>query len=635
MASTFYKYAERDADSQVNWAEVGKGISDMLSDTVRVREQKKEALDVATRKYQNELMNSPQGQNQDINAFINKFAHNMMNQTRIDEQLLKSGQMPLQKYTLRRQNYIDGTNQLFNLAKLYQEEHSKKMEGVTSGKLQAINLFNMKMVEGYADFNNSEAVIDSMGDGTVNIGLYETKIIDGKTVKVLSKNLAPVNVIRGKILQNVPTFDIEEATSKTVAAFGSRKDILYDAATTLGAGTITELMGPDFLATKDDPTTKKIVSDMSQAIDDQIGSYFANPYNLTSVLTQNTGKYSDESFTFDKDEAAKDKSKILVKIDPNTNMTTIDTNGPNYKTQYEEAKNWVRTNILSKIDQEKNVKTTPQSQLQERRPRTETELRREDEKDAAREFARQLSKLTVGDKSEAQNSLPYFQSLLEENGGRINRTEKGVEVITADGDTKFYAFSSGGKLQNPLELQRQLVTALNTGGLNDEMINRGLQEFYNPQQKINLKVKGSGYQRNIETEFSNKLSQISKENFRKKTKSETAPLLEKLFANYNLNAPDDKKITVTPSSKWAVNKIEISMPGAPTLTLNSNEDTNDSMAMKKLFDQWIENNVDKSLFLGGKKEVGKQTQSAKRTVAQIMQEDGVNFTEATKRFNAQ
>ena len=39
--ATYYKYAERNVDSQVNWAEVGKGISDMLADEVKIREEKK------------------------------------------------------------------------------------------------------------------------------------------------------------------------------------------------------------------------------------------------------------------------------------------------------------------------------------------------------------------------------------------------------------------------------------------------------------------------------------------------------------------------------------------------------------------------------------------------------------------
>ena len=39
-----YKYVERDADSQINWAEVGKSLSDVLLETKRVREEKKDVI---------------------------------------------------------------------------------------------------------------------------------------------------------------------------------------------------------------------------------------------------------------------------------------------------------------------------------------------------------------------------------------------------------------------------------------------------------------------------------------------------------------------------------------------------------------------------------------------------------------
>lgn len=45
--ATYYKYAERSADSQVNWAEVGKGISDMLTEGAKLREEKKAAYEEA------------------------------------------------------------------------------------------------------------------------------------------------------------------------------------------------------------------------------------------------------------------------------------------------------------------------------------------------------------------------------------------------------------------------------------------------------------------------------------------------------------------------------------------------------------------------------------------------------------
>jgi hypothetical protein len=359
-----YKYVERDADSQMNWFEVGKGITDMLTEVNRVREEKKAAYEQATRDDMNNLMDAPQGQNQDANTFINNYAHDMINQKKIDYDLFKRGQMSERDYTLRMQNGMDGTKQLFQIQKLYQDNYQKKMEGITSGKLQSMNIFNMSMVEGYGDFNNSKATINP-ADGTVGIGLMENKIIDGKVVRVLSKNIANVNVIKGKVLQDIPTFDVDAATTKTVANFGTRKDIWYEAATVSGAGSITEYMGVDFLSTLTDPVDKKIVKGMHDAIEQQIGYYFSNPYNLSSVLTENTGKYNDKSYTFDREEADKDPKKILVKVDPNTQLTALDETGKNYKSQYKEAADWVRTDMLSKMDQERSIKTTAQNQLQE------------------------------------------------------------------------------------------------------------------------------------------------------------------------------------------------------------------------------------------------------------------------------
>jgi len=49
--ATYYKYAERSADSQINWAEVGKNMSDMLKEETRIREEKKAAIDAASREF--------------------------------------------------------------------------------------------------------------------------------------------------------------------------------------------------------------------------------------------------------------------------------------------------------------------------------------------------------------------------------------------------------------------------------------------------------------------------------------------------------------------------------------------------------------------------------------------------------
>jgi hypothetical protein len=355
--ATYYKYAERSADSQVNWAEVGKGISDMLKEETSIREQKKAAIDQATREFQKTLENAPQGQFQDANKFTNDYAHSMMEQQMIDNRLLKSGQMKLQDFTFRRQNYVDGTSTLFDLQKLYQENYKKKMDGIQSGELQALTGANMASVEGFADFSKSKAVIDP-STGVVNVGIMRPNATTG--VLELTNDVAPVNVIKGKILADIPAWKADEVMNNTVKNLGVSMDYIYQAATKTGAGTVTKLLGVGALqgeAAKH-PEFKDSIDKANAAINSTIDSYFANDYNISSVLTQNTGKYSQESFTYDKDVAAKDKSKILLKINQSSGLPIIDKSGAHYKEQEQEARQWVRTQLLGKIDDKREIDVT-------------------------------------------------------------------------------------------------------------------------------------------------------------------------------------------------------------------------------------------------------------------------------------
>lgn len=353
--ATYYNYAERNANSQVNWAEVGKGISDMLKDEVKIREEKKTAIDKATREFQQTLQNAPQGQYQDANKFTNDYAHSMMEQQMIDNRLLKSGQMKLQDYTYRRQNYVDGTTTLFDLQKLYQDNYKSKMEGVQSGEFQPLTSANMASVEGFADFSKSKAVIDPT-TGIVNVGIMKPNPQTG--VMELTNDVAPVNVIKGKILANIPSFKVDDAMNNTVKAFGDRIETLYDIATKTKSGTITKLTGIGQIEASKNPVFKTEIDLFNKAIDQTIDGYFADPYHLSSVLTMQVGKYDATSFTYDKDEAAKDPSKLLLKINKSTGLGVLDESGKHYQAQEKEAKDWVRSQLLAKMDSKKEMQET-------------------------------------------------------------------------------------------------------------------------------------------------------------------------------------------------------------------------------------------------------------------------------------
>jgi len=438
--ATYYKYAERSADSQVNWAEVGKGISDMLKEETTIREQKKAAIDQATREFQKTLENAPQGQFQDANKFTNDYAHSMMEQQMIDNRLLKSGQMKLQDFTYRRQNYVDGTNTLFDLQKLYQDNYKKKMEGIQSGELQALTGANMASVEGFADFSKSKAVIDPT-TGVVNVGIMRPNATTG--VLELTNDVAPVNVIKGKILADIPAWKADEVMNNTVKNLGESMDYIYQAATKTGAGTVTKLLGIGALQGEvgKHPEFKDSIDKANSAINGTIDSYFANDYNISSVLTQNTGKYSQESFTYDKNLAAKDKSKILLKINTSSGLPIIDKSGAHYKEQETEAREWVRTQLLGKIDDKRELDVTgtipygPQPQAWQYQAGADKSIFK-----AEGNF---LSKLYSGDDQEVTAAVNHFNGL--SNISKVVRNPNGIIVTFKDGTSKPFDFTQSGK----------------------------------------------------------------------------------------------------------------------------------------------------------------------------------------------
>ena len=221
----------------------------------------------------------------------------------------------------------------------------------------------------------------------------------------------------GRILNQTKKFDVEAATAKTAEAFGERFQSVYKAASTVGAGTITELLGIE--AMKKYPQFKPIVDEMNKAINDQIGSYFAqSPLNLVSVLGENTGKYSSNSFTFDKNEAAKDPGKILLKMDPRLQIAVMDETSPNYKNQEKEAFDWVKTSLMSKLDSKATMKVT--GQLSETSSQTVEGRKMKMLEDESKTFGEMAAIATTSNNlSERQAAIAYLDSKLQNTGFRL------------------------------------------------------------------------------------------------------------------------------------------------------------------------------------------------------------------------
>lgn len=402
--ATFYKYAERNADSQINWAEVGRDVTDMLREEDKIREQKKAAIDEASRQYGKLLASAPTGEHTGANTWTLNYANDATQARLLQDRLLKSGQLKLKDYLIMRQNLVDGTDQVFNLAKEYQAEYADKMERFKKGESQALESFLMASVEGFANFNESKALINPT-DYTVNVGKMK-KGEDG--VYQLTNDVASVNELRNRIKGKFDKFNTRQANEQIATGLASYIN------TEIKRGSLTRA---GQVITIEDAMQRP---GYQKAVDDAIEANLQVPYNVSSILTEDigfdrkTGKEYD--YTYDDKEAARNPNLILLKVDPVTNMAT-----PQFtKEQKQAVKDFMKGQIEQMIKRKEEIDT-----FVEPRVDAATLAYSKDSKDQ-QDLGTMLAKSYSGNNDEVQSAITYFNNNPDKY--QVNRVEGGILV---------------------------------------------------------------------------------------------------------------------------------------------------------------------------------------------------------------
>lgn len=301
MPTEFFKYAERTAGSQINWADIGANVTQMLQDEVDFREKKKAEIDEATNKTLETLINKPIGEGPDGNKFITDYSHDATSALLMQNKLLKSGKLKPKDYVLFKSNIDMGTKSLFNLQKEYQKQYARKMERMKSNdpatRSQALEVDLAGYLEGFGDLSRSKALINPT-TGNVNVGIMET----GKDgVDVLSDKVMNVGDVYKALAQDFNYFD-SLGTSKGIA--DKLAPVVIETIKSEGTvGTKGKLETIDYALQK---------KETQEAFDKMIDSFLTNQYNISSILTDDIGTYNN---VFSEEERAKDpKNSILWKM---------------------------------------------------------------------------------------------------------------------------------------------------------------------------------------------------------------------------------------------------------------------------------------------------------------------------------
>lgn len=438
--STYYGYAEREAEDNINWSVVGSDITKMLQEEVTRREVLKKEIDDASRKFGQTLSEAPTGTHKGANDFITGYANDASQARLMQDRLLKSGQLKVKDYLLQRANLTDGTKGIFNVAKNFQAEFKRKADRMTKDESAKLEQTLFQMTEGFANFNNSGAYINPTNFQVSVAKKNRVKDKDGNFVYQMSDNpqdFFTVNELNTFVSLDLDRFDTEGALNKIADAAGARDQSIryYDKETDSDVDLFISDVTGDVYEKNLSEDQRKLVDSYKEAEEDAIEDILANPYNAASILTDYVGKGYD--FTFDPKEAAKDDKMILLEKDPGgSGLPKVVLSDP----QKEELKQTLSEGIKFRLDQKYIEKGTRRKQITPRTtPEDKTEKRKK--KDAQSEmdtYSVWLKPLIEGDADEKSEALSKFAN---RNPDKIETIEfviredgtSDVEVLGVDG----------------------------------------------------------------------------------------------------------------------------------------------------------------------------------------------------------
>ena len=485
--ATYYKYAERSAESQVNWAEIGKNMTDMLRQEVQVRDQKKAALDEATRQAAQQISNAPQGQHVGAKTEAIRLADQATKYLLMQNRLMKQGILDPKDYMISHQNLSDGIKTAYSSMKAFQENYGKLMERAQKDESSMIELKRLEKIQGYGNFSQSGFFIDAP-TGNLNVGLKEEQTIDGEKVIGLKKgSTVGMQYIDGAIYGRIDKYKYQEPLKvmadkigevvKTTVTPGTLNQIGYTKSLNDARQRINEMqIGSD---------DKKILYDFYQSAYDAIGAMLTNENHKASLLVDAMAS-KGYFWTDDPEEAAKNPKAVLEVIDPNTGRAVMKFN----KEQDQAATDFMMQQFLGMIDVKEDIDSTG---FVPRPPqRTAADIGLAEKKKDAVNVAQNLVYALTGDANQSSAGTKYMTGL---TGLPFEKTTEGISLTDEDGNVQTFKFKADGKtLADPTAFTKSFIGPIaKKTGLNQDDVIREFNKLLPKGARLNETTTASGF----------------------------------------------------------------------------------------------------------------------------------------------
>jgi hypothetical protein len=377
---SYFGYVEREADSYVNWADVGRTITNTVDEIDRVRTEKKAAIDAAYKEELQRINDKPMGQKDDVNKWTIDMAYNAAENLKIQNNLLKSGKLAVKDYAIYLQNTSDSIKNLYGTVGQIQTAFQERLDRQANGENQDIEMWDGQDLEQYGKLTDLGANFNI--NGNLTFSRLETVTEDGKTItraKPGSENLLSVNQLSGAVSTKYNKYDYLKDADDFIKRLGEGITAYRIEGSELQAGSITQITDKsgelNLQKVADlgivDPAEierlRGVVSEYAKAEEEYIKAALNPKYNKSSILTEELGYKTTDNV----EEAKKNPKLMLVQRETDGTITPILN-----ETQEKEAREFLRGQYRQMIDKKLQIDTYTEvgRQKQEPRPGTPAEF---------------------------------------------------------------------------------------------------------------------------------------------------------------------------------------------------------------------------------------------------------------------
>jgi hypothetical protein len=412
--ATYFGYVEREANSYVNWADVGRTITNTVDEIDRVRTEKKAAIDAAYKDGLQRINDIPQGENRVLNEFSINLGYNQAENLKIQNNLLKSGKLSPKDFAVYLQNTTDDIESIYGTLTNAQQVFKEKQDRMKANDSQGIEVIDAIDLEKYGNFADLQTF--SNINGKLSFGVTEETIVDGQKVRKVKpgqENILSVDMLVGAMNRKYDRYDYVKDASGFVERLGESIMSYRTLGDRMKAGTITEIVDKtgelDLVKAAaygiTDPAEierlKKVVADFQEAEGKYIDASLSE-YNMSSIITEELNYEA----TFDKTLAEKDPKKYMY-AERQSNGVIKPMPTPE---QEAEAENFMRNQMRQMIDKKLNIKPyTDAAQDKPVQQQSESAYRASGRATNAGTMGTYIQKLWSGDMDTKQNTLGTIQ----------------------------------------------------------------------------------------------------------------------------------------------------------------------------------------------------------------------------------